>query len=100
MRQIQIDLILRFRMPESGLNVNGVLMGLGNANARISFAYFGLYSLPLRVALYQNIVSIPRRPLRRGLAQWCIYRIVGLPKRWQEFGSRHHQHRPVPCIVV
>ena len=42
MREIQIDLTLWLKMPESGLNVNGVLMGLGNANARISFAYFGV----------------------------------------------------------
>ena len=38
MRETQIDLTLQFKMPESGLNVNGVLMGLRHANARVSFA--------------------------------------------------------------
>ena len=28
MREIQIDLTIRFKMPKRGLNVNGVLMGL------------------------------------------------------------------------
>ena len=41
MREIQIDLTLQFKMPESGLNVNGVLMGLRHANARVSFALLG-----------------------------------------------------------
>ena len=38
MREIQIDLALRFKVPESELNVNGVLMGLRQAGAEISFA--------------------------------------------------------------
>ena len=38
MREIEINLTLQFKMPESRLNVNGVLMGLRHANARISFA--------------------------------------------------------------
>lgn len=38
MREVEVNLTLRFRMPESGLNVNGVLMGLRHAIAEISFA--------------------------------------------------------------
>lgn len=37
MRQIQIDLTLMVRMPESSLNVNGVIMGLRNVSAKTSF---------------------------------------------------------------
>ncbi|MDK2897371.1 MAG: hypothetical protein PWP04_1491 [Candidatus Atribacteria bacterium] len=32
--EIEIDLTLQFKMPESGLNVNGILMGLRQANTR------------------------------------------------------------------
>lgn len=38
MSEIEVNLTLRFNMPESGLNVNGVLMGLRPASAEISFA--------------------------------------------------------------
>lgn len=38
MREVQIDLTLVFRMPESKLNVNGVLMGLRNAGPQIHSA--------------------------------------------------------------
>ena len=38
MREIEVNLTLRFKMPESGLNVNGIVMGLRNAVAKISFA--------------------------------------------------------------
>lgn len=38
MREVEVNLTLRFKMPESELNVNGVLMGLRPASAEISFA--------------------------------------------------------------
>lgn len=38
MSEIEINFTLQFKMPEDGFNVNGVLMGLRHAYARISFA--------------------------------------------------------------
>jgi len=37
MRQITVNLALTFRMPEEGLNVNGILTGLGNSMSEIFF---------------------------------------------------------------
>jgi len=33
MGEIEIDLTIRFKMPEDGLSVNGVLVGLRNASS-------------------------------------------------------------------
>lgn len=35
MREVKINLTLKFRMPESDMNVNGAIMGLRNASAKI-----------------------------------------------------------------
>jgi hypothetical protein len=37
MRKIHVDLSLTFRMPDEGLNVNGILSGLGNSMSKIFF---------------------------------------------------------------
>lgn len=38
MKEIQIDLTLKFTMPEERLNVNGALMSLRSASPKIFFA--------------------------------------------------------------
>lgn len=38
MREIQVDLALKFSIPETGLNINGVLLGLRKAIPQIFFA--------------------------------------------------------------
>lgn len=53
MREIEINLTLRFRMPENKVNVNGVLMGLRHASAKLFFALLkALFS-----AIEQSIVE-------------------------------------------
>jgi len=38
MKEIEINLTLRFRMPENGLNANGILISLRNVSCKVSFA--------------------------------------------------------------
>ena len=67
MREIQIDLTLRFKMPESGLNVNGVLMGLRQANARISSALLqALFSAVEERTIEQMQDEYPGRYVHNG----------------------------------
>ena len=67
MREIQIDLTIRFKMPESGLNVNGVLMGLRQANARISSALLqALFSAIEEQTIEQMQDEHPGRYVRNG----------------------------------
>lgn len=41
MREVEINLTLKFRMPENNVNVNGVVMGVRNASAQIYSAIVG-----------------------------------------------------------
>jgi hypothetical protein len=67
MREIQIDLTLRFKMPESGLNVNGILMGLRQANASISSALLqSLFSAVEEQTIEQMQSEYPGRYVHNG----------------------------------
>ena len=67
MREIEVNLTLRFKMPESGLNVNGVIMGLRNANARISFALLeALFSAVEERTIEQMVDEYPGRYVHNG----------------------------------
>ncbi|HCU21445.1 MAG TPA: hypothetical protein DF698_00860 [Candidatus Atribacteria bacterium] len=67
MREIQIDLTLRFKMPESGLNVNGILMGLRHANARISSTLLqALFSAVEEQTIEQMQSEYPGRYVHNG----------------------------------
>jgi hypothetical protein len=67
MREVQIDLTLKFRMPESGLNVNGVVMGLREASAQIFFALLkALFSAIEQTTIEQMQDREPDRYVRNG----------------------------------
>lgn len=67
MRQIQIDLTLVFRMPESSLNVNGLLMGLRKASAQIFFALLkALVAAVEESTIDQMMAKDPERYVRNG----------------------------------
>lgn len=67
MREIQIDLTLRFKMPENGLNVNGILMGLRQANASISSALLqSLFSAIEEQRIEQMQSDYPGRYIHNG----------------------------------
>jgi len=67
MREIEIDLTLRFKMPEDRLNVNGVLMGLRHASARISFALLeALFSAIEEQTIEQMQEKYPGRYVHNG----------------------------------
>ena len=67
MREIQIDLTLRFKMPENGLNVNGILMGLRQANASISSALLqSLFSAVEEQTIEQMQSEYPGRYVHNG----------------------------------
>ena len=67
MREIEINLTLRFKMPESRSNVNGVLMGLRNAGARISFALLeALFSAIEEHTIEQMQDEYPGRYIHNG----------------------------------
>lgn len=67
MREVQIDLTLRFRMPESGLNVNGVIMGLRQASVQIFFALMEcLFSAIEQLTIEGMISKHPGRYVHNG----------------------------------
>jgi len=67
MREIEIDLTLRFKMPESGLNVNGVLMGLRQASSEISSALLGaLFAATEEMTIQQMQAEYPGRYIHNG----------------------------------
>jgi len=67
MREIEVNLTLRFRMPEDGVNVNGVVMSLRHANARVSFALLeALFSAIEEQTIEQMQSKYPERYVRNG----------------------------------
>lgn len=67
MREIEINLTLQFKMPEDKVNVNGVLMGLRHANARISFALLeALFSAIEQQTIEQMQGNFPERYVHNG----------------------------------
>ena len=67
MREIEVNLTLRFKMPEDGVNVNGVVMGLRHANARVSFALLeALFSAIEEQTIEQMQSKSPGRYVRNG----------------------------------
>jgi len=67
MREIEVNLTLHFKMPEDRVNVNGVLMGLRHANARISFALLeALFSAIEEQTIEQMQGKYPERYVRNG----------------------------------
>lgn len=67
MRQVKINLTLTFRMPESGMNVNGVIMGLRNASAKIFSALIeSLFAAVEQMFIKQMMSKNPGRYIRNG----------------------------------
>lgn len=67
MREVQIDLTLKFRMPESKLNVNGVLIGLRMASAQIFFALLkALFSAIEQLTVEEMLGKHRNRYVRNG----------------------------------
>jgi hypothetical protein len=67
MRDVQIDLTLKFRMPESGLHVNGLIIGLRQASVRIFFALIEcLFCAVERLAIEKMMDKEPGRYARNG----------------------------------
>ncbi|MEA1964117.1 MAG: hypothetical protein U9O41_03205 [Candidatus Aerophobetes bacterium] len=67
MKEIEINLTLRFRMPENGLNVNGILMGLRNASSKVSFALLkALFSAIEEQTIEQMQKKFPGRYIHNG----------------------------------
>lgn len=67
MREVQIDLTLRFSMPENNLNVNGVLIGLRKASIQIFFALLqALFSAIEQLMVEQMMERYPGRYIRNG----------------------------------
>ena len=67
MRDIEINLTLQFKMPEGRLNVNGVLMGLRHANAKIAFVLLqALFSAIEEQAIEQMQAKYPGRYVHNG----------------------------------
>lgn len=67
MREIQIDLTLRFRIPENRLNTNGVLLGLRNAIPKISFAILEALFLAIEEReIFRMQNDFPSRYVRNG----------------------------------
>lgn len=67
MREIEVNLTLQLKMPENRANVNGVLMGLRHANARISFALLeALFSAIEEQTIGQMQSKYPGRYTRNG----------------------------------
>ena len=62
MKEIHIDLTLRFTMPEEGLNVNGALMGLRGASPKI---FFALLEAPFSAVEKQTIKEMQKKLLER-----------------------------------
>lgn len=89
MREIQIDLTLRFNIPEKGLNVNGVITGLQKASTTI---FIAILSALFQAVEHKSIEEIRRafpdryvkngheskpRTLRTSLGLFC-YRLAQL----------------------
>jgi len=67
MKEIEINLTLRFRMPENGLNVNGILMGLHNVSSKVSFALLkALFSAIEEETIEQMQKKFPSRYIHNG----------------------------------
>ena len=67
MREVEVNLTLRFKILENGLNVNGVLTGLRHAIARISFSLLeALFSAIEEQTIEQMQAEYPGRYVRNG----------------------------------
>ncbi len=67
MREVKINLTLKFRMPESGMNVNGVIMGLRNASTKIFSALIeSLIAAVEQMFIEQMMSKNPGRYIRNG----------------------------------
>jgi len=67
MRVVQIELTLQFKMPENGLNVNGVIMSLRQASVQIFFALMKcLFSAVEQIAIEKMIGKFPGRYTHNG----------------------------------
>ncbi len=67
MREIQMNLTLTFRMPEKGLNVNGILSGLGKSMPKIFFTLVkGLCSAVEEATVEKMQKEEPGRYIKNG----------------------------------
>ena len=67
MKEIKVDLTLKFTMPEENLNVNGVLMGLRSASSKIFFALLEtVFSAVEEQAIEKMQEKFPGRYVRNG----------------------------------